>query len=135
MRISFLLLVLFLSSCAVKTRQVLMVPRKEEAGVVKLYFDREGKLYPPDIRINPHYFYLEHLHKKTLSRYSNPEYATLETALTKYDSISREAVREQFNLSGVDSIRLFLRLQDDCINPWFQRPNSRRSILFFAKKY
>jgi hypothetical protein len=112
MRISFLLLVLFLSSCAVKTRQVLMVPRKEEAGVVKLYFDREGKLYPPDIRINPHYFYLEHLHKKTLSRYSNPEYATLETALTKYDSISREAVREQFNLSGVDSIRLFLRLQD-----------------------
>ena len=89
-----------------------MVPRKEEAGVVKLYFDREGKLYPPDVRINPHYFYLEHLHKKSLSRYRNPEYATLETALTKYDSISREAMRQQFNLTGVDSIRLFLRLQE-----------------------
>jgi hypothetical protein len=112
MRITLLLCVLFLCSCAVKTRQVLMVPRKEEAGVVKLYFDREGKLYPPDVRINPHYFYLEHLHKKSLSRYSNPEYATLETALTKYDSISRDAMRQEFNLMGVDSIRLFLRLQD-----------------------
>jgi len=61
---SLLFLVLF-ASCAVKTRQVLMVPRKEEAGVVKLYFDREGKLYPPDVRINPYYFYLEHLKKKT----------------------------------------------------------------------
>lgn len=89
-----------------------MVPRKEEAGVVKLYFDREGKLYPPDVRINPYYFYLEHLNKKKLERYSNPEYATLETALTKYDNLSREAMRQQFNLTGVDSVRVFLRLQD-----------------------
>jgi hypothetical protein len=112
MRLFPFLLVLIISSCAVKTRQVLMVPRKEESGVVKLYFDREGKLYPPDVRINPYYFYLEHLNKKKLARYSNPEYATLETALTKYDSISREAIRQQFNLTGVDSVRVFLRLQD-----------------------
>ncbi len=112
MRPLLILFVVFISSCAVKTRQVLMVPRKEEPGVVKLYFDREGKLYPPDVRINPYYFYLEHLNKKKLARYSNPEYATLETALTKYDSISREAIRQQFNLTGVDSVRLFLRLQE-----------------------
>ena len=112
MRVTPILIVLLFSSCAVKTRQVLMVPRKEEAGVVKLYFDREGKLYPPDVRINPYYFYLEHLHKKKLARYSNPEYATLETALTKYDSISRDAMRQQFNLNGVDNVRLFLRLQE-----------------------
>jgi hypothetical protein len=112
MRVVPFLFVLFISSCAFKTRQVLMVPRREEVGVVKLYFDREGKLYPPDVRINPYYFYLEHLRKKKLARYGNPEYATLETALIKYDSISRESMRQQFNLTGVDSIRVFLRLQD-----------------------
>lgn len=112
MRIATLLFLVLTSSCAVKTRQVLMVPRKEEAGVIKLYFDREGKLYPPDIRINPYYFYLEHLNKKKLARYSNPEYATLETALTKYDSLSREAMRQEFNLSGVENARVFSRLQE-----------------------
>jgi len=112
MRHSLLLFCCFLCSCVVKTRQVLQIPRKDEGGVIKLYFDREGALYPPDLRINPYYFYLEHLHKRKLTKYSNPEYATLETALTKYDSLSALAIRQQFKLYYRDTMRLFLRLQD-----------------------
>ncbi len=111
-RIALLLFICFISGCALKTRQVLMIPRRDEVGVIKLYFDREGALYPPDVRINPYYFYLQHLHQKKLAKYSNHEYATLESALIKYDSLSAQAMRQQFKINFNDTVRLFLRLQD-----------------------
>jgi hypothetical protein len=56
--------VLAFCACTVKMRNVLMTPRVEEPGVVKIYFDKEGDLYPPEVHLSPYYFYLQHLRKQ-----------------------------------------------------------------------
>ncbi len=101
----------FFASCVFKAKNVLMVPRSDEQGIIKLYFDREGELYPPDVHVTPYYFYLQQL-KKSKTKQSNPEFATVESALTRYDSLSIAYVKKQYNLWDKDSIRLFRRLQN-----------------------
>lgn len=98
-------------ACTVKMRNVLMTPRLEEPGVVKIYFDREGDLYPPEVHLNPYYFYLQHLRKKEKGWKKNEGYATVEESLTRTDSLSKAYIRQKYQLTGPDSIRLFLRLQ------------------------
>lgn len=104
------LLLFLLVSCS-KTRNLLMTPRLNEPGVIKLYYDREGDLYPPEVHVSPHYFYLEHLRQPLHKRKQSPEYATLEPALTRHDSLSQALIRETYQLYGTDTVRLYLRLQ------------------------
>jgi hypothetical protein len=104
-------IILFFASCVFKAKNVLMIPRSDESGIIKLYYDREGELYPPDVHVTPYYFYLQQL-KKSKTKQSNPEFATVESALTRYDSLSKDFVRKQYHLEDKDSIRLFRRLQN-----------------------
>jgi hypothetical protein len=99
------------SSCGFKARNVLMVPRIDEPGVVKLYYDREGYLYPPEAHVTPHYFYLLH-HRQVSRNQSNPEFATIEYALRKNDSLNNVFIHQRYNLALSDTTeRFFLRLQ------------------------
>ena len=99
------------SACGFKAHNVLMVPRIDEPGVVKLYYDREGYLYPPEAHVTPHYFYL--LHHRHVSRdQSNPEFATIEYALRKNDSLNNVFIHQRYNLALSDTTeRFFIRLQ------------------------
>ncbi|MCA6480080.1 MAG: hypothetical protein IM557_05720, partial [Chitinophagaceae bacterium] len=99
------------SACGFKARNVLMVPRIDEPGVVKLYYDREGYLYPPEAHVTPHYFYL--LHHRNVSRdQSNPEFATIEYALRRNDSLNNVFIHQRYNLALSDTTeRFFIRLQ------------------------
>jgi len=106
---------LFLAGCS-KTRNLLMTPRFNEPGVIKLYYDREGDLYPPEVHVSPHFFYLAHENRSLRKRKKSPEYATLESALTRYDSFSHAQIREKYQLYGTDSVRLYLRLQKQLQN-------------------
>lgn len=106
---------LLLLACS-KTRNLLMTPRINEPGVIKLYYDREGDLYPPEVHVSPHFFYLEHENRSLHKRKRSPEYATLESALTRYDSFSNAQLREKYSLYGTDSVRLYLRLQKQLQN-------------------
>ena len=105
-----LLLASFVLSCTVKQKNVLMIPRREENGVVKLYFDRDGNLYPSEVHVTPYYFYLDNL--KIKRKQKTGEYATIESALTKYDSLSKLYVSQRYQLPLQDSIKLFTRLQE-----------------------
>jgi hypothetical protein len=101
-----------LLSCGFKARNVLMVPRMDETGVIKLYYDREGYLYPPEAHVTPHYFYLLHQRGATKSQ-DNPEFATIEYALRKNDSLNNAYIRQRYNVSEADtSERFFIRLQN-----------------------
>jgi hypothetical protein len=73
--------VLFFNGCSFKAKNVLMVPRLEEPGIIKLYFDREGYLYPPEAHVTPHYFYLLH-QKGATKNQNNPAFATIEYTTT-----------------------------------------------------
>jgi hypothetical protein len=102
----------FLLSCGFKAHNVLMVPRMDETGVIKLYYDREGYLYPPEAHVTPHYFYLLH-QRGALKNQDNPEFATIEYALRKNDSLNNAYIRQRYNVSGADSSeRFFIRLQN-----------------------
>lgn len=98
-------------ACGFKARNVLMVPRIDEPGVVKLYYDREGYLYPPEAHVTPHYFYLLH-HRQVNRSQSNPEFATIEYALRKNDSLNNVFIHQRYNLALSDTTeRFFIRLQ------------------------
>ena len=107
--IKYLLFICLCSACVIKQKNVLMIPRREEPGVVKLYFDKNGNLYPTDVHVTPYFFYLENIPGRK-KRYSD-DYATIESALTKYDSISKFYVSQRYHLPVTDSIKLFKRLQ------------------------
>ena len=101
-----------LLSCGFKARNVLMVPRMDETGVIKLYYDREGYLYPPEAHVTPHYFYLLH-QRGAVKNQDNPEFATIEYALRKNDSLNNSYIRQRYNVPGADSSeRFFIRLQN-----------------------
>jgi hypothetical protein len=88
-----------------------MVPRLDEPAVVKLYLDREGYLYPPEAHVTPHYFYLQH-QRGVKHNQNNPEFATIEYALKKNDSLTTAFIRQRYGLQGTDSVRFFIRLQN-----------------------
>lgn len=88
-----------------------MVPRIEEPGIVKLYFDREGYLYPPEAHITPHYFYLLH-QRGARKNQNNPEFATIEYAVRKNDSLTNAYIHQRYKVGGSDtSVRFFKSLQ------------------------
>lgn len=99
-------------SCGFKARNVLMVPRMDETGVIKLYYDREGYLYPPEAHVTPHYFFLLH-QRGAIKNQDNPEFATIEYALRKNDSLNNAYIRQRYNVAEADtSERFFIRLQN-----------------------
>ena len=106
-------IILFFASCVFKAKNVLMIPRSDESGIIKLYYDREGELYPPDVHVTPYYFYLQQL-KKSKTKQSNPEFATVESALTRYDSLSKDFVRKQYQV--VSALTKYLTKKCDLAN-------------------
>jgi hypothetical protein len=110
-RVFVAFVILLSAGCMQKFRNVLMTPRADEAGIVKVYIDREGDLYPSEAHIEPYYFYLQHLRKKQERVIHEKSFATVEEALTRSDSLSIAYLHERYQLAVSDSIRFFIRLQ------------------------
>lgn len=130
-----LLIMIVFQQCSFKAKNVLMVPRLEERGVVKVYFDREGFVYPPEAHVTPHYFYLQHIRNEK-RRQSNPAFATLEYAMRENDSLNQAYLRQRHGLQGVDSVRFFIRLQNilrknlaNQIQQQLQQANSKHVVV------
>jgi hypothetical protein len=127
---------LLFCACTFKARNVLMVPRIEEPGIIKIYLDREGYLYPPEAHVTPHYFYL--LHQKSAKKnQNNPEYATVQYAVRKNDSLTKAYIRQRYNMPETDtSARYFMTLESTLrkltlnkINTTIQNSNNKELVV------
>jgi hypothetical protein len=93
---------ILLAACGAKSRNILMIPRIEEKGIVKIYLDREGDLYPPEVHITPFYFFLEDKYGQKRKRTKKNEYASLRSAITERDSVTTQQLKEKYKLAELD---------------------------------
>jgi hypothetical protein len=115
---------LMMTGCTFKARNILMVPRLIEPDVIKLYFDREGYLYPPEAHVTPYYFYLMHQPRHNRKQ-TNPEYASIQYAIRKNDSLTLAYMRQRYQLPGPDtSLLFFLHLQQSLRSTYIERINN-----------
>jgi hypothetical protein len=123
-----IILILVFFSCTFKAKNVLMVPRIEEPGIIKLYIDREGHLYPPEAHVTPHYFYLLH-QKGAKKNQNNPEFATVQYAIRKNDSLTRSFIHQRYGMPGTDtSGRFFQNLQSTLRKISLEKINSSLKV-------